>query len=82
MEQSEIGFTRIRRLGLHLKYTSDAILTEYRGNPQLALKRLVEKYSLILSENSIEFDQGAIKFFLVDQLIKCNVFPNKVETYG
>jgi hypothetical protein len=82
LQQSDMGYARIRRLGLHLKMTSDGILTECNGDPKMALKKLVENYSLMLSKNGIEYDESAIKFFLVDQLIKCNVFPNKVEVHG
>lgn len=79
IQQSDIGHARVRRLELHLKSNSDNILTECKGNAKEALGKLVEKYKILLSDNSIEYDESAIKFFLVDQIIRCNVFPNKEE---
>jgi hypothetical protein len=79
IRQSDIGHARVRRLELHLKSNSDNILTECKGNAKEALGKLVEKYKILLSDNSIEYDESAIKFFLVDQIIRCNVFPNKEE---
>lgn len=81
MQQSDLGHTRIRRLGLHLMITSDSILNSCNGDARKALEELVEKYKSILSDNGIEYDESAIKFFLVDQLIRCNVFPNKKEDH-
>jgi hypothetical protein len=74
---SDIGYTRIRRLALHLNKISDDILTECNGDAKKALEVIVEKYKKMLSENGIEYDEGAIRFFLIKQLIECNVFPNK-----
>lgn len=82
MQQSDIGHTRVRRLGLHLMTTSDSVLTSCNGDAKNALEALVEKYKSILSENKVEYDESAIKFFLVDQLIRCNVFPNKEKKHG
>jgi hypothetical protein len=82
MQQSDIGHTRIRRLGLHLKITSDNVLTSCNGDAKKGLEALVEKYKDKLSNNRVEYDESAIKFFLVDQLIRCNVFPNKEKKHG
>ena len=82
IQQSDIGHTRIRRLGLHLKITSDNVLTSCNGDAKKGLEALVEKYRDILSNNRVEYDESAIKFFLVDQLIRCNVFPNKEKKHG
>lgn len=82
MQQSDIGHTRIRRLGLHLKITSDNVLTRCNGDAKKGLEELVEKYKDMLSSKRVEYDESAIKFFLVDQLIRCNVFPNKEKKHG
>jgi len=79
MKQSDIGHARVRRLELHLKSNSDNTLNHYNGNAKEALGMLVETYKTLLSGNGIEYDESAIKFFLVDQIIRCNVFPNKEE---
>lgn len=60
-----------------LKDESDIILTKENNNPKLALHSLVELFYEKLSSNGVKFDKQAIKFYLLDELIKCNVFPNK-----
>ena len=60
-----------------LKDESDIILTKENNNPKLALNSLVELFYEKLSTNGVKFDKQAIKFYLLDELIKCNVFPNK-----
>jgi len=79
MRMSNIGSTRIRRLGLHLKLCSDNILSEHEGNAKDALNVLVKKYTKYFTNDNLEYDENAIKFFMVDQIIRCNVFPNKKE---
>jgi hypothetical protein len=78
LEQADMGQARIRRLGLYLKAESDKILTDNNNNPQLALDALVERYEDLLRKAGAHFDKTAIRFFLLDQLVRCNVFPNKV----
>lgn len=60
-----------------LRDESDIILTKENNNPKLALHSLVELFYGKLSSNGVKFDKQAIKFYLLDELIKCNVFPNK-----
>lgn len=60
-----------------LKDESDIILTKENNNPKIALHSLVELFYGKLSSNGVTFDKQAIKFYLLDELIKCNVFPNK-----
>ncbi|NBB28058.1 SMEK domain-containing protein [Cellulophaga sp. BC115SP] len=61
----------------YLKDESDIILSKENNNPKLALHSLVELFYGKLSSNGVKFDKQAIKFYLLDELIKCNVFPNK-----
>jgi SMEK domain len=75
---SDIGPVRMRRLGLHLKVESDTLLNELKGDPRAAFATLVVRYSKRLAHSGVDFDESAIRFFLVDQLIRCNIFPNKV----
>lgn len=79
ISKSDIGHTRIRRLGLYLMNYSDKILQEKNGDAKEALNVLVCEYCNILTKNAIDYEEGAVRFFLVDQLIKCHVFPNKVS---
>jgi hypothetical protein len=82
MSVSELGHTKIRRLGLYLMSHSDRVLQEKNGNAKEALDFLVRQYCDILSKNAVDYDEGSVRFFLVDQLIKCHVFPNKVNQDG
>lgn len=65
------------KISNYLKDESDLILTKENNNPKLALHSLVELFYGKLSSNGVKFDKQAIKFYLLDELIKCNVFPNK-----
>lgn len=78
LESSDIGQPRIRRLALHLRDFSDQTLDKSNGDAKAALNHLVKHYSDILSSKGLQFDENAIRFYLVYQLIQCNVFPNKV----
>lgn len=60
-----------------LRDESDVVLTKENNNPKLALHSLVEIFYDKLSSNGFKFDKQAIKFYLLEELIKCNVFPNK-----
>ncbi|UPZ36542.1 SMEK domain-containing protein [Sphingobacterium sp. PCS056] len=64
------------KISSYLKDESDKILTSEGNNPQIALEKFVEIIYDKLSENGIKFDKIAIKFYLLDELINCNVFPN------
>lgn len=72
-----IDAVRAIKISSYLKDESDKILTAEGNNPQLAIEKLVELFYGKLSENGIKFDKIAIKFYLLDELINCNVFPNK-----
>jgi len=76
-EHADLGVLRVRRLRLHLKNLSDSILSESGGNPKEALKKLCDYFEVKISETGIDYDHSAIRFFLIDELIRCNVFPNR-----
>jgi hypothetical protein len=77
-QHSGIGQPKLRRLGLYLKTRSDEILNDCCGDPAEALKRMVSDLELLMKKQVNEYDATAIRFFLIDELIRCNVFPNKV----
>lgn len=77
LDASDLGHTKIRRLGLYLMEVSDTILQKHSGDAKVALDALVTMYAGMLAKLQVEYDQQAVRFFLVDQMIKCNVFPNK-----
>ena len=76
----DLGQVKLRRLRLHLKTYSDKVLTDCDGNAKRALDVLVEDFDKRLASDGIKFDLTAIRFFLISELINCNVFPNKEAT--
>lgn len=60
----------------YLQDESDLLLTKNDNNPKLALAELVNMFYEKLTTNGLKFDKQAIKFYLLNELIKCNVFPN------
>ncbi len=81
-QESDIGQVKIRRVAQHLRMHSDRVLTECDGDPQKALTKLIDHFIYMLNENSFKADTGAAQFYIVKQLIKCNVFPNKEVANG
>jgi hypothetical protein len=81
-QESDIGQVKIRRVAQHLRVHSDRVLTECDGDPQKALTKLIDHFIYMLNENSFKADTGAAQFYIVKQLIKCNVFPNKEVANG
>lgn len=73
----DLGQVKLRRLRLHLKIESDQELTNFGGNAKQALENLVISFEKRLATSGVKYDSSAIRFFLVDELIRCNVFPNK-----
>ncbi len=72
---------QIRKMQIFMKRTSDRTLTEEKGNPERALNRLTARYCALLSDRGVNYDESAVRFFLLDQVIKCNVFPNRDEVH-
>ncbi|MNS04447.1 hypothetical protein D3C72_358060 [compost metagenome] len=76
-KHSDLGHVRVRKLQIHLMHWSDRILSECGGDPKAALQALTERVVDMMGASDGGFDEGAIRYFLVAQLIACNVFPNK-----
>ncbi|ADW72806.1 hypothetical protein Rahaq_1183 [Rahnella aceris] len=77
--QSDFGTVKVLKMSAFLETTSDLVLSKCLGNPIAALDELKESYSKKLGEKNIDYDDCAIEFFLVKNLIECTVFPNKWE---
>ncbi|MEI6296496.1 MAG: SMEK domain-containing protein [bacterium] len=60
-----------------LRIKSDIFLTQADGDPKKALDNLTEYFSSEISNKGKKHDYLAIRFYLLDELIKCNVFPNE-----
>ncbi len=62
---------------LFLQDISVQFLDKNENDPLKALNALVEYFQEKLSKNRKKYDRSAIRFYLVNELIKCNVFPNE-----
>ncbi|KAA1052526.1 hypothetical protein [Azospirillum argentinense] len=76
-KHSDLSHVRIRKLQVYLMRWSDRILNECGGDPQMALDKLTEKVLQMMGASDAAFDDGAVRYYLIGQLIACNVFPNK-----
>lgn len=62
--------------GISIKYLDDS-----NNDPIDALNKLVSYFEDKISTYGKKYDRSAIKFYLVDEIIKCNVFPNERSEY-
>ena len=65
----------------YLQDISVQFLEEEHDNPIVALNKLVTYFEEKLSTNGKKYDRSAIKFYLVNEMIKCRVFPNERSEY-
>lgn len=65
----------------YLQDISVQFLEEEHDNPIAALNKLVTYFEEKLSINGKKYDRSAIKFYLVNEMIKCRVFPNERSEY-
>ena len=75
--RKKIDAVTARIISSYLKDESDELLNKHNNNPKSALKAMVEYFVEKLSENGFpSYNKQAIRFYLLDEMIKCNVFPN------
>ncbi len=65
----------------YLQDISVQFLDEAGDDPVVALNRLVAYFDEKLSINGKKYDRAAIKFYLINEMIKCRVFPNERSEY-
>lgn len=65
----------------YLQDISIQFLEEEHDNPIAALNKLVTYFEEKLSRNGKKYDHSAIRFYLVNEMIKCRVFPNEGREY-
>ena len=65
----------------YLQDISVQFLEEEHDNPIAALNKLVTYFEEKLSINGKKYDRSAIKFYLVNEMINCRVFPNERSEY-
>lgn len=73
---SGIDGVRAKKIGLYLKELSNKYLTDFKNNPIEAIQALIELFENEISSINTIYDILAIKFYILDELIQCNVFPN------
>jgi hypothetical protein len=66
----------------YLQDISMQFLDETNDDPIRALNKLVGNFEEKLSVNGKKYDRAAIKFYLVNEMIKCRVFPNERSEYN
>ena len=74
---TDLGHVRIRKLQVYLWNWSDRVLKELKGDPAAALQVLCDRTMEMMGTGEADFDEGAVRYYLINQLIACNVFPNK-----
>lgn len=70
-----IDGVKARIIRAFLKDISDRFLSKADNNPRIALDNLIDFFE----QKIINCHRVAIKFYLLDELINCNVFPNPIE---
>ncbi|GAA3607792.1 SMEK domain-containing protein [Flavivirga amylovorans] len=73
---TDISSVKIRKIGAYLKDVSNKHLMSSDNNPEDALENLSSFFNDLFIKEGLSFDQMAVKFYLIHQLIRCNVFPN------
>lgn len=61
---------------IFLQNKSNEFLNRANGNPEIALDNLVIFFEENMGNSGRQYDVMAIRFYLIDELIKCNIFPN------
>lgn len=62
---------------MYLQDISIQYLDKANNDPVRALNLLVDFFAEKLSKNGKKYDHMAIKFYLINEMIKCSVFPNE-----
>lgn len=76
-KESDFGQVKLRRAASYLKKYSDGVLTKCGDNPKEALNQIIADFDALLGNNGYTFDEGAGQFYVIEQLVKCNIFPYK-----
>lgn len=69
------------KVAQYLRYYSDRYLSEVDGNPLLALDKLTDFFRSEMRKmnEKYSYDLNSIRYYLLEELIKCNIFPNPEE---
>lgn len=64
---------------IYLKNISRRFLRENNNNPMISLDKMTDFFKVELSKNGKKYCHSAIRYYLISEIPKCNVFPNKDE---
>lgn len=82
IKQSEISETTADKIAITLRRKSNEILNESKNNPIIALSKLtaelIEYFKKLPTKE--KYDETAVRFYLFNELVKCNIFPNPLES--
>lgn len=67
---------------MYLQDLSIKALHENSNDPIRAIDSIIEYFEHQLSHNGKKYDRAAIKFYLINEMIKCSVFPNQRSAYN
>ncbi len=76
-QASELDAVKLTKIRPYLKAKSIEILKNSQNNPQDALQKLERFFIDKISTSGIQYDESAIRFYLISQVLKCNIFPNE-----
>lgn len=72
-----VGTTQIKKMGAFLKKESMRSLIKYDNDFMLAYDDMVNMIeSKLKSYNNMNYDKNAIEYFIIKNIVDCNVFPN------
>ncbi len=68
---------KAEKISVFLIRISNQFLEEENGNPQKALQNLSKYFEEKITKNGIKVDGNAITYYLLDELIGCNIFSEE-----
>lgn len=77
-KELQMDVIKIKLISIFLKDISVKYLIQNDNNPIIALESLVEYFESEMQNANLKYDKMAIKGYLINQVIKCNIFPNEV----
>lgn len=80
LKELQPGRTDFDNIATFLRQKSISVLEKNNMNPINALDDMCEYFEKKFAfGEDYEFDNNALRFFLYEQLVKCNIFPNIYE---
>jgi len=74
-DAQDVGEAARKKIALFLQRRSTELLQEHESNPSAVLPALCDELRSRLPDN--EYDEGAIRYFVLSQFCECNVLPIK-----